>query len=371
MQPARTGVVSFPPVLAENSYQRLLYEALAGHGFGLVHGHLKIGWLLRNRRRARVLHFHWPQNHWHHAAAPERIGTALKFTLFASRLAAARVLGYRIAWTVHEVYPLDRGANRLDRLGGRALALACHVLIANDEQTARTARRELGRVASTIAVVSHSSYAGAYPAGRSRAEVRAELGVPAEAVAFLLFGHVSVYKHVEWFVEGFRRARLPNAALVVAGMVVHEPSAEAVRAAAREDPRIKPLLGFIADDRVAELFDASDAAISPRQDGGTSGVLILALSLGLPAVVPRVGTYEAITDGERTSWLYEAGDQASLAATLERVAADPAGREARAAVAASQVAGVTWQGMAEEIAELLRPSAPARRRGPDPALKVA
>ena len=53
-------------------------------------------------------------------------------------------------------------------------------------------------------------------------------------------------------------------------------------AAAAADERIKPLLEFIPDERVSELFAASDAAVCPRQDGGTSGALILALSMGVP-----------------------------------------------------------------------------------------
>lgn len=348
-------LVSFPAPLRENQYQRRLYEALAGHGFELTDGHFKVRWLVRNRRRVRVLHFHWPADHWRHGGRLPRLGTLAKFALFGLRLAAARALGYRLAWTIHEVYPLDRGRGRLDRRGGRMLASACQVLIANDEQTATTAHAELGRAAAGVAVVPHASYSGDYPAGRSRADVRAELGIPDDAVTFLLFGHISVYKRVEWFVEGFRRANLENAALVVAGHVMHEPSAEAVRTAAREDARIKPVLDFIPDERVAELFEACDAAISPRQDGGTSGVLILALSMGRPAVAPRVATYSAITDGERCAWLFEPEDLDSLSRTLERAAGDRAGARARAAACREQVAGLSWEAMAERTAALLCP----------------
>ena len=349
---APTGVVSFPPVLAENPYQRLLYEALAPHGYAVREGDLKVGWLLRNRRRARVLHFHWPWAYYTHGPSPRGPLSWIKCALFAVRLAAARVLGYRIAWTVHEVYPLKTENRRLEIVGARVLARACHVLIANDAETAEQARRELGRAAAAIAVVPHSSFDGAYPEGRSRAEVRAELGIPDDAFVFLLFGHVSAYKQVDWFTEAFAAAAPANAYLVVAGLVMDEPSAAAVRATAARDARVKPLLEFIGDDRVAELHGAADAAICPRQDGGTSGVLVLALTLGVAAVAARAPAYEEITGGERAAWLFTPYDRDSLCDALTRAASDRADAQARGAAGRARVAGASWDDTGARIAAL-------------------
>ena len=50
--PPRHRVASFPPPIAENPYQRLLYEALESHGLDLVVGNrLKLDWLWRSRRQ--------------------------------------------------------------------------------------------------------------------------------------------------------------------------------------------------------------------------------------------------------------------------------------------------------------------------------
>ena len=316
----------------------------------------KLGWLVRNRGAVRVLHFHWPQDHYRHPPRPKGPASWAKMGLFALRLWGARALGYRLAWTIHEVYPLKTASRRLDRLGGRLLARACHVLFANDEETAALAREELGRAAERVTVVPHSSYVGAYPEGRSRAEVRAELGLTDDTFVFLLFGHVSVYKQVEWFVEAFRCARLSDAALVVAGLVMHEESGAAVRVAAGEDARIKPLLEFIADDRVSELFAAADAAICPRQDGGTSGALILALSMGVPGVVAAVPSYEEITAGEEAAWLYQPYDLGSVIAALEHAAADPRAAAEKGAAGLRLVEPLSWENMGRRSAELLHAS---------------
>src|SRR5262245_49161250 len=106
------GLVSYPSVLESNPYQRLLYGELARHGIVLADEvPFEVRALLRARKLVRVLHFHWPQPHWRHERGPRILRRPLsyvKVSLFAARLAAARALGYRIVWTVHQVYPHER-----------------------------------------------------------------------------------------------------------------------------------------------------------------------------------------------------------------------------------------------------------------------
>jgi glycosyltransferase involved in cell wall biosynthesis len=359
---AAKHIVAFP-LVPQNPYQALLYEALEGHGFSVGEGDLRVRWLVRNRRRAHVLHFHWPQSWFVHRAQPGGPLTALKLTLFTGQLLAARALGYKIAWTVHEVYPLNPAAKWADRGGSRVLARLSHVLLANDHETAEQARKELGRAAAKVEVVPHPSYLDAYPEGRSRQDVRSELGIAPDGFTFLLFGHITEYKRVETFVDAFRAADLPDdAALVVAGLNQHEPSAAHVRAAASQDPRIKPLLEFIPDDRVAELFGASDAAIAPRQDGGTSGALVLALSMGLPVISADHPTYRRVTDGETAAYVYAPWDQASMAVALGQAASDPEGARAKGEAGRALVAPLTWENLAKTTAGLLERAMHPRRR---------
>jgi glycosyltransferase involved in cell wall biosynthesis len=363
-----TGIVSFPPPLKENSYQRLLYQSLDELGFPMPDvGHFKVGWMLRWRRRVRFLHFHWPQDYYRHPPRPKGPWSWIKLALFVVRLIAARALGYRVVWTVHEVYPLATASRRLDRIGGRLLARFSNVMIANDEQTAEQARRELGRAAAHVSVVPHSSYTGVYPAGRSRADVRAELGIAPDDTVFLLFGHLTKYKSIEWLVDAFRAAGVSGARLLVAGLVMDEALGAAVHRAAAEDDRVVPLLEFISDDRVGELFGASDVAVCPRQDGGTSGVLLLALSMGLPLIAARVDTYTQLTGGERAAWLFEPGDQASAAGAFRRAVEAPEEGAAKAAAASTQVADLSWDEMGRRTAALLNASLGAQ----DPGTPIA
>jgi beta-1,4-mannosyltransferase len=348
-----TRIVSFPAPLRENQYQRRLYEALGEHGYELADGEFKLRWLWRNRREVRVLHFHWPQNHWRLERRPKGPPSWMKAAMFGVRLAFARALGYAIAWTIHEVRPLETESRRLDVIGAWMLATACQVLLANDRETAELAKREIGRPARKVEVVPHASYEGDYPPGRSREAMRAELGIAPDATVFLLFGHVSVYKKVEWFVEAFRAADVPDAVLVVAGIEMDKEAGALVRAAAADDPRVIEQLRFIPDEGVAELYEAADIAVCPRMDGGTSAVLILAFSMGVPAVAADSPNYVELTGGEQAAWLFAPYDRESLIETYRRAAGDRVGIARRAGATRERIAGLSWEAMGARIAELL------------------
>ena len=353
------GLVSHPAVLRANPYQRLLYRELARHGVVLAaEAPFDLGWLRRARKSIRVLHFHWPQAYWRHERGSRFLRRPLsyvKVVLFAFRLRAARALGYRIVWTVHQVYPHERSAGRLDRLGARALARYSDLLLVHDRATAASMAAELGRHAEKRAIVPHGSYEGVYPPGRARDVVRGELGLPPDAFAFLSFGDLRVYKGVSLALDAVAATTAPGIRLVVTGGTEDEAQAEAVRAAAVRDTRIVEHLGFVPDERVAELFGACDAALVSRSDGGTSGSLILALSLGLPVAAARRPAYEDLLGGEEAGWLFDPGDADSLTHTLERAAsADSDTLEAKRAAARRRVDDLGWDEIGMRTAALIR-----------------
>jgi beta-1,4-mannosyltransferase len=354
----RRGIASFPPFLEANPYRKLLYRELGAHGFPLVPTPpLRVRWLWRERRNVGFLHFHWPEGYWRHDRGRERLRILLSYMrlcLYGSRLLAARALGYRIVWTIHQVYPHERGDRRLDRRGARLLARLSHHLIAHDAATAEAARVELGLRPGSIELVPHASYLGVYPPGRSRRSVRERLGLDDDERVFLSFGTLRAYKQLDLLLEAFRAASLPRAALVVAGEVSDPAEGERVRAAARADPRVRPLLGRVDDEGVAELHAASDVAVLPRSDGGTSGALVLALSLGIPVIAARTQVVEEQTSGGRAGWLFEPGDPDSLRGALEdAAAADAATLAAKGAIGLESARRLSWPAIGERTAELL------------------
>jgi beta-1,4-mannosyltransferase len=346
-----------------------------------------LGWLRRRRRDVDVLHFHWRPDHYYASfrwtrdvgdrppAGSQELGSWIRLASFAGRLAVARLLGYRIAWTIHEVYPPETASRppgtisrRVDRVGSRLLARASHILLAHDEATAQRARAELGHSVQSVRVVPHGSYLGVYPAGRPRATIRAELALPDDAFVFLCFGKMRPDKSVALLVEAFRSIVDDKLALVVAGRVEDEGYRRLLEEAAAADPRIKLWLEYVPHERVRELFEASDAAVFPRSEQWTSGSLILTLSLGVPAVAAGLPPYDELLGWGRAGWLFRPGDIDSFRTTLIEAAADPR-RAAKGAAALQQAEELpAWSDIASSTAELLR-NAVDRRNGRPRAMR--
>ena len=98
------------------------------------------------------------------------------------------------------------------------------------------------------------------------------------------------------------------------------------------------LPGFVPFVEVAELYGAADAAVVPRGNGGTSGSLILALSLAVPVIAADTPANRETGVGHESGWLFEAGSRSSLAAALAEVAVSSADQRARKSEAAAAAA---------------------------------
>jgi glycosyltransferase involved in cell wall biosynthesis len=101
--------------------------------------------------------------------------------------------------------------------------------------------------------------------------------------------------------------------------------------------------------------------VVPRSDGGTSGALVLALSLGLPVIAARKPAYEELLQGGAAGWLFSEGDAASLRACLAEASVDREAAHAKGAVALALAGAHGWQDVGEETASAI--TALARSRG--------
>jgi beta-1,4-mannosyltransferase len=353
----RPGIASFPAPIPQNPYQRLLYEHLATCGFSLEPSRrLRIAYLWSARKRVGFLHFHWPQPYYWSPIGTGRIRlflSCVRIVLFALRLWTARALGYTIAWTVHEVLPHEPLSPALDRAAARLLASSSHVLISHDQATARAAHEALGVALDRVTIIPIGSFAGVYPDAAGREEGRTRLGISDDAFVFLAFGNIRKYKDIPLLLEAFGELEQQRVVLVVAGMVMDEDAANAVRRQAASDTRIRALLEFVPEDRVAELFALSDAAVITRRDGGTSGALVLALSFGIPVVVAASPEYVQLAAGGAAAWTFEPGDADSLRQALA-VAASGADYVAKTAAAQKRMHALGWDQVAEATAAALR-----------------
>jgi glycosyltransferase involved in cell wall biosynthesis len=330
---------------------------LATRGFETVEdAELSLRWLWRAHSSVGFLHVHWPEGLYRYQRGPVRLRPILsrvKLVLLAVRLRAARLLGFRLVWTVHQVLPHESVDRRLDRSAARLLARAANLLVVHDRWTAEQVASELAPPPKKLAVIPHGSYLGVYAQGRPRSEVRSELGLPADAFVFLCFGELRAYKEVEILLAAFSDVSNPNLRLVVAGNVKAPDVGATVRAASARDSRVVSRFGFVPESGVAEMFRACDAVVLSRGEPGTSGSLILALSMGRPVVAADVPTARELTGNGQAGWLFRPHDVSSLRAALETAGADASEASARGRRGLEIAEGLDWTEIAIEFDRLL------------------
>jgi len=300
MMAARTmRVAAFPRRLATNPYCELLYDHVERLGVEVVEGRSGIRWLFRSRGRVRVLHLHWPERHFRSGSLPSAIG-------FALRLLAARLLGYRIVWTVHNAAPHEdaSGGDRLVRAILRRLA----TLVVHCE----AARRTLGPAGPRAHVIPHGSYVGRYPNGIGSRTARERLGVESDACVFLAFGQVRSYKGLDALLEAFSELPASHARLLIAGEPVGGVALPPV-----EDPRVRLFLRHVPDAEVQVFLNAADLLVLPYRSVLTSGAAMLALSFGRGIVAPRLGCLPEL-ERSGAALLYDPAEPGELAAALAR-----------------------------------------------------
>jgi glycosyltransferase involved in cell wall biosynthesis len=163
-----------------------------------------------------------------------------------------------------------------------------------------------------------------------RAEARAELGIPQDAVAVVSVGNRNPTKGFEWLVRAAERVRKvrPDVVFRVLGAPSppHAAYEESVRreAAARGlgDPSDFEMLD--AGTRVSELLPAFDAfaLLSVPRSEGIPTVILEAMACGLPPVVTDVGAVVELVEDGVTGFVVPPEDDRAQAEALLRVVED-------------------------------------------------
>lgn len=306
-----------------NPYPALLARALEQAGARVIDpGRPGWGWILRHRRRVQVLHLHWL--HVFYRIENRELVSIVQALEFCARLLAARLLGYRLVWTLHDPRPYDSTTPLADRIARTGVMNLAEVIIHCGAARALLRRRKL--LGGGVHRIDHGSYAGVYPDAVDREAARGRLGIAAERVVFLAFGMIRAYKGLRNLLAAFEAlGRGPGgsqATLLIAGKPRGERDAAATAGLRRayEHLDIRWFLEFVPGDEVQLYMRAADFAVAAFEEILVSGSAILALSFGVPLVAPRLGCLPELLavrmpgEGERCG--ADGGDPGELAGIL-------------------------------------------------------
>jgi glycosyltransferase involved in cell wall biosynthesis len=180
--------------------------------------------------------------------------------------------------------------------------------------------RRLGIHRGAVGVGNGRDPARFHPDPAARARVRTELGCAPDAVVVVIVSRLVRHKGYPELLAAM--AEVPGAELWVVGERLasdHGADMEPLFTAAGLGERLRRL-GYRRD--VAAVLAAADVFALPSHFEGLPMSVIEAMLTGLPVVATAIrGPREQVVDGE-TGMLVPAGDAASLAAALRRLAGD-------------------------------------------------
>ena len=296
-----------------NPYAGLLAEELAGHGVRVdarSDTNLRFVWTFP--RSYDVIHFNWIPRLYEHR---HPVVAMFRLLAFGFTLLWARVRGFRIVWTMHNVVPHEQLRPSYGLLARRILIALADVVICHCEYARQVLGRKFGRV-ERVEVIPHGSFAKAYPRDATKAEARRAFDMPNDVFVYGYFGNIRSYKGVEHLIDEFSTMEGGDLRLLIAG-ALHANYDGPLRSLTIDDPRVITHLRHIADEEVQLVMAAVDVLVLPFVDTLTSGSAVLALGYGTPIVMPCLGCLPELVGTGAAAISYDPDDPTGLQRALK------------------------------------------------------
>ncbi|MBU1866590.1 MAG: glycosyltransferase [Actinobacteria bacterium] len=268
----------------QNPYLRLLYGGLPEAGFDVAPlGHYEA---IDEEPASSVFHLHWTRVFQVGTASEAEARSQTR--VYLGRIERFLERGGSLLWSVHEWLPHDCEFPDVEvELRSRLaeLASAVHVLHASTvDEVAGLYPLDPAKVL----VVEHPLYSGVYPDYVTRSAARRMLGVADDEVLLLGFGAIRPYKGFDRLVRLLPRLREQTGLRVrvmLAGPTFKSIDIGPLRDLVASVDGASMTDRAVPDEYVQVLFRAADVAVLPYRQVVNSGVLMLALTFGCPAVV--------------------------------------------------------------------------------------
>jgi beta-1,4-mannosyltransferase len=295
-------VLGWPAFRFPNPYNSLLYDAVRARGVRV--DEFSPRRLLSGRYD--VWHVHWPERFFNDPSYLSALGRSTALLLL---MKAARLVGTRIVWTVHNLRSHERRFPELEERFWSSFAAMVDASISLSDTARDAAMVQFAPLTDKPSiVVSHGHFRGWYPDTLSKFEARKQLGLRGDGPVLSFVGQVRPYKNLPTLVTAFRELPQTDATLLIAGWPERSEHGEAVRSAAGNDRRVKLRLEWIPRPELQLYLRAADLIVLPYVDVLNSGATLLALSFDRPVLAPRKGSLISLEKSVGAEWLWTYSD---------------------------------------------------------------
>lgn len=232
--------------------------------------------------------------------------------------------GLKIVATIHDVESFHKKRDKAD--AALFLSSLDGVIVHNE-----ISREEVSRLVNerpvALTVIPHGNYIGYIGDPMSREEARKNLGLPRKGSVFLFFGQIKKVKGLEVALKALNMVikKSPETVLLIAGKMWKDDATiyqEMIQGYGLTN-NVAWHDGYVPQERVDWYYYASDAVVLPYRRIYQSGVLLMAMSYGLPVIASDLpGMREVITHDDN-GYLFATGDHAALAERIAHLIQEP------------------------------------------------
>lgn len=274
----------------ENSYTARFADALRAAGVSTREFKLSRVFVLNYD----ILHVHWPEK-----VTEGRLGfrsLARTLALASGLIYLNRVRRIPVVWTAHNIRPHFEHSRLLLRIVREAMKRTVGGVVALTSASLDELGAEIPWTRNThSAVAYHGTYEGEFDESRSRAECRAELGLPPETPVVAFVGVVAPYKGIDRLLELAAQDE-SSTRYWVCGKPASPGYGEEILGVGREMSNVILDLGWATSRHLAEVVRAADLVVLPYRTVLNSGSVMIPVGLGTRVLVPRTGSMEELQD---------------------------------------------------------------------------
>lgn len=233
--------------------------------------------------RYDVFHVHWPEYLVRHRKPLYRLAQRGFYCLFIMRLV---IFNVPVVRTLHNLHPHE-GTGRLERYLMSLMDWRTDVLIRLNPTTEVSSSKP-------VQTIPHGHYVDRFSQFPRPAAVAGRL---------LYFGLIRPYKGVEELLDVFSAESGGDLDLRIVGKPLSTDLRNHIEQRTSINPRITTDLRFVDDEQLVREFSLAELVVLPYREMHNSGVLLVAISLGRPVLVPATSSNRWLADEVGTNWI--------------------------------------------------------------------
>ncbi len=268
----------------------------------------------------------------------------------------AKLWGIRTYSIIHDVESLDGSGKNfiqnilLNKLINQIIVHNRFSLNILRENTALSDQKK-------VHIIPHGEFLELAEAKVDRKTARQKLGLESDADYFLFFGQIKQVKGLDLLLKAFYEVQKDKTYLIIAGRPwkdSFEPYQALIDELGIADKIIMDIQ-YISDEKRNLYFSASDFIILPYRKIFQSGVLLMAMSYGLPVIASDLDPNREIIENGSNGFLFESENFQDLRLQLEKVLGEDV--EARKQVGRNAIITMkdsfSWRNIGREYSKIV------------------